>query len=474
MELEGPTSASPTPAPQDAAPKHPAGDGGGEKRSSKKRARSTVRVRVPPPGDAAVGPPLLVSFRGRPVPSDGSEIRFKLHEHTKNEGKRILTGKTDRLEFWAKNTGVGRDLANFCVGVLDDVTGEMTLHEVGHVYGLQQKVRGVDDVVEDRATAMEDLAYKERRGILIDAFGSKKSKAAAAVAASNIIDAEHVVGGAAALGTVLSSSGDGGGASSGGTPSGTGAAASAMIDAGAEAEEAGRRRLLPPYHADAGTPAGVYLVEEMVRREDLAALGREADRLATAHPQGEGHWLRSWVQNRSRAAAGDKNKKKFSRHALSRLWTDAGAPPRERMLPLLHLNCMVAFHQASSFSKTTPAAVAKELSIPEVVARGLLAGFTLCGDDAGDGGGGGRRTFARDKFTRERLCVHALCLALVLEGCTLDFGALAADLALTPAAAAALLRQLGCAVTTGMPPKARLTVPLAFPRRRGAGGDARK
>lgn len=62
------------------------------------------------------------------------------------------------------------------VGVEDEESGELTLHDAGHAYALRQSVAGREDKVED--CAMESLEWKQRRDALVNQFGSKKKKAA--------------------------------------------------------------------------------------------------------------------------------------------------------------------------------------------------------------------------------------------------------------------------------------------------------
>lgn len=62
------------------------------------------------------------------------------------------------------------------MGVEDERTGELTLHEAGHAYALRQSVGGRQDSVEDHA--MEGLEWKQRKDALVNQFGSKKKKAA--------------------------------------------------------------------------------------------------------------------------------------------------------------------------------------------------------------------------------------------------------------------------------------------------------
>lgn len=51
-------------------------------------------------------------------------------------------------------------------------------------------------------------------------------------------------------------------------------------------------------------------------------------------------------------------------------------------------------------------------------------------------------SFVRTKTLRSQLVVHALCLALVLEGCRLEIGVLAEDFKLSLGEARGILREL--------------------------------
>lgn len=55
------------------------------------------------------------------------------------------------------------------------------------------------------------------------------------------------------------------------------------------------------------------------------------------------------------------------------------------------------------------------------------------------------KTYSRTKTLKNQLLVHTLCLALVLDGCRLEFEDLAEDLKLSAAETRALVRELvGC------------------------------
>lgn len=67
-------------------------------------------------------------------------------------------------------------IGRFLVGVEDEESGKITLHEAGHAYALRQSVAGREDMVEDHA--MKGTEWKQRRDALVNQFGSKKKKAA--------------------------------------------------------------------------------------------------------------------------------------------------------------------------------------------------------------------------------------------------------------------------------------------------------
>lgn len=55
---------------------------------------------------------------------------------------------------------------------------------------------------------------------------------------------------------------------------------------------------------------------------------------------------------------------------------------------------------------------------------------------------GGTASYSRTKTLKNQLVVHTLCLALVLEGCRLEFEVLSQDLKLSDAEARAMIREL--------------------------------
>lgn len=51
-------------------------------------------------------------------------------------------------------------------------------------------------------------------------------------------------------------------------------------------------------------------------------------------------------------------------------------------------------------------------------------------------------SYVRTKTLKSQLVVHALCLALVLEGCRMEIGVLAEDFQLSPGEARGIFREL--------------------------------
>lgn len=72
-------------------------------------------------------------------------------------------------------THTNKTETRFLVGVEDEASGEVTLHEAGHAYALRQSVAGREDDVE--SNAMDGTDWKEQRDALVNQFGSKKKKA---------------------------------------------------------------------------------------------------------------------------------------------------------------------------------------------------------------------------------------------------------------------------------------------------------
>lgn len=164
---------------------------------------------------------------------------------------------------------------------------------------------------------------------------------------------------------------------------------------------------------------------------------------------------------------------------------------RYRMLQLLYLRHMIAFHHSGNLLKGTPGQLSTNLDIPEVVVRRLLEVRLIGGPRAGRGvevaskilpriscvklshissfffffllffsfflsfffflqkfavcesrGRGGAGSYSRTKTLKNQLLVHTLCLALVLEGCRLEFETLSQDLKLSTADTRAMIREL--------------------------------
>ncbi len=99
------------------------------------------------------------------------------------------------------------------------------------------------------------------------------------------------------------------------------------------------------------------------------------------------------------------------------------------------------------------------INAPEIIAHHLLANF--CQKNIK---GEGISNYIRTNSLRDKLYVHALCLALILEpGCKLKLDTISSDLGIPVQRTQQLIKELGCKVKGDT---AMLTVPLVFPKKR--------
>lgn len=390
--------------------------------------------------------PILVSFANLTLPPDMKSLKFEVlggeAEDTKNQ--RVVMGEGTRMDYWGLNFGPGcesQDLCRFLVGVEDETTGEVTLHEVGHAYALRQSVAGREDMVEDDASAGQD--WKQRRDALVNQFGSKKKKATIRARDANVIKADKVVGGGALSRVLKQALNDEGAEGESAGP--TDGAAGALMEA--------RKRFLPPMRLDASTPEGVYSAGAIAGGQEMETMGRQIDRAAEDLEGGLQQWVKEFAERPKNACPA------FVARRLTLLLDVSEPNQRYRMLQLLYLRHMIAFHHSGNLLKGTPGQLSTNLDIPEVVVRRLLEKFAVC-ESRGRGGAG---SYSRTKTLKNQLLVHTLCLALVLEGCRLEFETLSQDLKLSTADTRAMIRELGCTATKSM---AQLKLPLVFPRSR--------
>eukprot|EP00903_Cladosiphon_okamuranus_P014079 g13086.t1 len=409
--------------------------------------------------------PLVVSFANQTVPLDMGAVEFRVHEgdDEDREGQRVVMGDGGgRMDYWGLNFGPGaesHDLCRFLVGVEDEQTGELTLHEAGHAYALRQSVGGRRETVEDYA--MEGLEWKQRKDALVNQFGSKKKKAAIRARDANVIQAGSVVGGASmsrVLGQALKEEeGEAGGSASNGTATTTSAT---TTDGASAAVEEARRRFLPTMRKEASTPEGVYSAQDIAAQQELESMERQIDREAEEFEGGLQQWAKEFSE-RPRDSCPH-----FVSRRLSLLLDLGETTQKRRMLELLYLRHMCVFHHSGSLLKGTPGQLSAKLDIPEIVLRHLLEKFTLCEKKAA----GGMASYVRTKSLKGQLVVHALCLALVLEGCRLEIGVLAEDFKLSLGETRGMFRELGCAANNNT---VQLKLPLTFPRSRKARAPAK-
>ncbi|CAM9492456.1 unnamed protein product, partial [Discosporangium mesarthrocarpum] len=310
----------------------------------------------------AVGP-LLVSFANQTVPPDVDEIRFAIHggNDASNLNQKIVMGEGSRMDYWGVNFGPGsevHDLCSYMVGVHDEESGEITLHQVGHAFTLRQSVAGKEESVE--ANAMNGVDWKQRKDALVEQFGSKKKKRVIKARDANIIQADSVVGGGSLSRVLAQALREGG-------EDGAGRKADGAEDAVNEA----RRRFLPPFREDATTPQGVYLAEDIARGQELASMGREVDAEAAELEGGLTEWIRDFTEESGHE--GRPRCPKYVAERIQRLQSPSSRPEqKQRLLELLYLRHMMEFANSGNFLRGKPPALARELGMNETILRQLL------------------------------------------------------------------------------------------------------
>ncbi|CAM9644709.1 unnamed protein product, partial [Sphacelaria rigidula] len=254
-------------------------------------------------------------------------------------------------------THTNKTETRFLVGVEDEASGEVTLHEAGHAYALRQSVAGREDDVE--SNAMDGTDWKEQRDALVNQFGSKKKKAVIRARDANVIEASKVVGGGAlsrVLKQALKEEG-----TEGRSPQAAGPA-----DGAAGALMEARRRFLPPMRLDASTPEGVYSAEDITGRQEMEAMGRQIDREAEGLEGGLQQWVKEFAEQSRDACP------RFVANRIVLLPDVTEAKQRYRMLQLLYLRHMIVFHHSGNLLKGTAGQLSTKLDVPEVVLRRLL------------------------------------------------------------------------------------------------------
>jgi hypothetical protein len=394
-----------------------------------------------------VVPALLASFPYGLAPdaSDEASLAFDLHSKEEEGGgsknkrrkkKLLVVGGNERVDYWGK-PNEALDYCRYYVGLRDPNSEEVVLYPTTQPITMRQQV-SAGPVEGDEQMADQEMTAAQRRTTLVNEFGSKKKRAAVKSVESNTIRSESVAGGRALLGALKKSLDKKPAASA------TGSRKPGLKDAADIAADEARRAFLPRYDQAAECAAEVYDLSSIVSAEAEEAVLREA-RAATTEDAAE-----EWAQ--------------ASAHVRQRLPTrpDLGdEAARQQFARLLFLSYMVSFSKTRASIRDIHKDC-KDCGIPEFILRGLLISFSQVDTS---GAGGDKPVHIRTNALKDRLHVHTLCLALILEGCRLDFTTLAKDLGISPQHAGKLLKELGCQVKGGV---ATLSVPVEFPRRRMA------
>jgi hypothetical protein len=375
-------------------------------------------------------------------------LKISLLQHAKRKHQHELCVEGPVMQY--KGSDYGRDgsaaraTGHILIGVHRRGSGTVRLLPASSVFTMQQSIK------EPRVTLAPPAAtergaedgYAQKRRLVAELGAAKAIKRQKALA-SAAVSADAVFN-AASLGADIA-----------------GAAEAAVEEAPAELSVHELHPLHPPFDLDATTVDAAYpragLIPEHVwaslDHAPLKDLCKSADQRREAGASAE-----KWPAFILSALAEPLSSNKTVRH--------------ERLRTVLYLTHLLRFGTIRQpiKPKKRDHPLASSLEIPQASWQQLVAEYTdvdVPRDGAPPptvGGTDGQSPQPRRKITppmREKICMHALALALRLGKGELTCAALASGLSLTEEKCAFYLKQLGCTVNRKV---AKLTLPLVFPK----------
>lgn len=401
----------------------------------------TLRHHTPKAG--RVGP-VVVSFPHGPPPpesfsnKDDDELSsgvgplafHMLASKSSRDSKRMVVASNGKAMYQGRNfgeTSTSQSLSKYMVGVYDKETKQVDLYDVDHIYALQQQAMRAPRPATSTTGIDGDITDKDRRKLLIETFGSRKKQNLQRSREANIVKAQNVSA-SSAVSRMLNKK--------------AAKAASAVEPAEADAL-ATRRAFLPPCNFDAKTVEEAYPLEGLVTREEQMALTpgvkemlpkvKKSSEIATMR---ENHTFGEYVLQHFETMPRDKK----AARAHMRL-----------LMYISHLQQMVEAPRImktakpdTTFGTEDDALVPSLAGIPPGVVTRMLSLFAERQVSPG-----GRLSYVRTQFLRDKLLVHLCAVCLTLENYDMDITVLSKDLRMAPKSLLAFFRELGCTYKGG-------------------------
>jgi hypothetical protein len=215
----------------------------------------------------------MVSFpSGVPLGVDGMSISFEQKGHGRKR-RRVIEGDLSGLKFYGNDFDAGvssnKNLCKYAIGKLNH-DSKMTLYPVDHVFVMRPILNS-----EHKPEHVNKMTPQQRRGELIEEFGSSKKKRAVKQEEANIIQ-DSTVRGASTLTNALKEAEVGGEtgtqyeALAMGTKNGAQLIAKSIDALQSEKDkalEAARLLILPKYDSKATEAKNVYPISEFLQTE---------------------------------------------------------------------------------------------------------------------------------------------------------------------------------------------------------------
>ncbi|KAI8906570.1 hypothetical protein PhCBS80983_g05832 [Powellomyces hirtus] len=382
--------------------------------------------------DTSADTPLLVSFPD--FPSKPHSVKFQTFTKRQAEGastsarkkRRIVVGQNSKLEYVGSNTD-SKSYCRYVVGIFDKNTKKLTLRET-ELFHLTTAVKTLKRHESKHIGEKNMIA----RNALGEAFGTKKRRQAIRALEKNQVD----VGGLNEVADVIKGAID--------------EKAAALPTRAEIQEEQKLDRGIPPYNAQAQTPAEVYAREDLISDAEMAAIQfkklwkiRGAEDVKT---QLAPMSLTSWVWGKI--------------HACLRSKDDVS-----QFKTLLYLGYLMKFYTLKDRDLNSGKVAERLGGAPQIVADTLMDRFTEFQEDDG------RKKFRMAPKLKDKLLAYILAIALTVNEYRLDINHMSSDMNIGVTKMTKVARELGCRVDSKRDEdgpqrkKVVLVVPLTFPTR---------
>lgn len=355
-------------------------------------------------------------------------------------------GKTDLCTYSARyNNSNTTTTAKYAVGVYNPTHQTLNLYPSTKLCALTQGVIGYKSgFLESHANADAVSSYQARRTALFDAFGSTKKKRVLKSMAANIVSVDTFANAKSLMKNVASHGGD----------QDDDVDVLGIEDVTAHAFEEARKKLLPPYNANAKAPKDVYQSKSIADEETWSQISRVVTACKAKHSESN-----TWLD----ALCSKGNWPALIRQILSGISIEHTSALYQIKTTVL-LKHLMSFYRAfkKSFVIGTVEVISSSACIPTPACVRFLELF--CSSTSR----GGKDGFDMTPQSKDACVIHILVLFVIAHGPKMkveDISVLCEDIKVEVPKASNMLREAGFVLrkNTSEMVSATLNIPLKFP-----------